>query len=262
MHKATTGSKVQVSGRRLRHIFEVLFNAEGGGRIGAEPVAAADRLVTAKVPEGAATGRPKVVDSYGQGARSPKTLWIVGPGQIQSGSFKLRDASAQPRRSYYFGFEAAARDLHVHEQRAHPCADRRGQARDGHGGGQLGGERPGAERDSHGQMGRDPGRQAGSRRRLQVPGRPREREHGVDIRCAVPVPPLQVPDSGPALLRRRDRRPPVGPHPPGPGPLRPLHHSAGGSPRRPGPMEGLPLKRRLLPGIDRRRPATTTSTCT
>ncbi len=103
MHKATTGSKVQVSGRHLGHVSEVLFNAEGGGRIAAEPVAATNRLVTAKVPEGAVTGRPRIVDAYDNGARSPKTLWVVGPGQIQSGSFKLRDASAQPRRSYFFG---------------------------------------------------------------------------------------------------------------------------------------------------------------
>ena len=103
VHKATTDSKVQVSGRHLRHVSTVLFTADQGGRIAVDPVAVTSQLVTAKVPEGAATGRPKVTDSYDNSARSPTALKIVGPGQIQSGSFKLRDASAKPRRTYYYG---------------------------------------------------------------------------------------------------------------------------------------------------------------
>jgi murein DD-endopeptidase MepM/ murein hydrolase activator NlpD len=103
VHKATAGSKVQVSGRHLRQVSKVLFNAQGGGRIEADPVRAAKRLVAVKVPDGAVTGRPKVIDSFDHGAKSPKALKIVGPDQIQSGGFKLRDASARPRRSYYYG---------------------------------------------------------------------------------------------------------------------------------------------------------------
>ena len=105
IRKATAGSKVQVSGRHLRHVSEVLFNAEEGGKVAAKPAAASSRLVTTRVPDGAATGRPKVIDSYDQSARSPKTLRIVAPGQIQSGSFKVRDVSAKPRRSYYYGMK-------------------------------------------------------------------------------------------------------------------------------------------------------------
>jgi Peptidase family M23 len=105
IHKATVGSRVQVSGRHLRNVSGVLFNAQGSGKVAAEPVAAGSRLVTTRVPEGAATGRPKVIDSYNNSAKSPKTLRIVAPGQIQSGGFKLRDASATPRRSYYYGMK-------------------------------------------------------------------------------------------------------------------------------------------------------------
>ena len=103
VHKATTDSKVQVSGRHLRRVSHVLFTADQGGRIAVDPIAVTSRLVTAKVPEGAATGRPKVTDSYDKSARSPTALKIVGPGQIQAGNFKLRDASAKPRRTYYYG---------------------------------------------------------------------------------------------------------------------------------------------------------------
>ena len=103
IHKATTDSKVQVRGRHLRQTSKVLFNAEQGGRIEADPVSVASRLVTAKVPDGAVTGRPKVIDSYDNTDISPRALKIVGPGQIQAGNFKLRDASAKPRKSYYYG---------------------------------------------------------------------------------------------------------------------------------------------------------------
>jgi murein DD-endopeptidase MepM/ murein hydrolase activator NlpD len=102
-HKATTDSKVQVRGRHLRQISKVLFSAEQGGRIEADPVSVASRLVTAKVPDGSVTGRPKVIDSYDNTDISPTPLKIVGPGQIQAGSFKLRKASAKPRKSYYYG---------------------------------------------------------------------------------------------------------------------------------------------------------------
>jgi murein DD-endopeptidase MepM/ murein hydrolase activator NlpD len=103
IHKATADSKVQVSGRHLRHVTRVLFNANGGGRIAARPIAVAGRSVKVRVPQGSASGKPKVTDSY-HGARSPTTLKVVQPSQISStGRFKLRKASATPRRSYYYG---------------------------------------------------------------------------------------------------------------------------------------------------------------
>ena len=105
VHKATVDSKVQVSGRHLRHVSEVLFSAQGGGKTATEPVAVSSRSVTAKVPDGAMSGRPRVTDSYGNSARSPNALRIVGPDQIEPSSFKLKDASAKPRRSYYYGTE-------------------------------------------------------------------------------------------------------------------------------------------------------------
>ena len=103
IRKATVGSKVQVSGRHLRNVSAVLFSAQGGGKATTEPVAVSGRSVTAKVPAAAVTGRPKVIDSYENSARSPRTLRIVDPGQIEPSTFKLQDASANPRRSYYYG---------------------------------------------------------------------------------------------------------------------------------------------------------------
>jgi Peptidase family M23 len=103
VHKVTADSRIRVSGRHLSGVSKVLFNAAGGGRIAANPSSVTSRSVKARVPAGAATGRPKVTDSY-RSARSPRVLRVVGPEQIQSsGNFKLRDASAKPRRSYYYG---------------------------------------------------------------------------------------------------------------------------------------------------------------
>jgi murein DD-endopeptidase MepM/ murein hydrolase activator NlpD len=103
IHKATTGSKVQLSGRHLKHVREVRFKADGGGRVAADPIAVSSRSVKVWVPDGAATGKPKVSDSY-HGAKSPTELKIVPASQIEpSGNFKLRKASARPHRSYYYG---------------------------------------------------------------------------------------------------------------------------------------------------------------
>jgi murein DD-endopeptidase MepM/ murein hydrolase activator NlpD len=103
VRKATTASRVKLSGRHLRQISKVSFSAKRGGRIEANPIAGGSRAVTARVPAGAVTGKPKVIDAYDNSARSPSTLRIVGPGQIQAPNFKLRDASAKPRDSYYYG---------------------------------------------------------------------------------------------------------------------------------------------------------------
>jgi murein DD-endopeptidase MepM/ murein hydrolase activator NlpD len=104
VHKATSGSKVQVSGRHLSNVTQVLFTSQSGGRVRVDPDSVAGRSVTATVPDLAATGRPKVTDGFGNTAKSPKTLAIVPPNQIQnSGSFELRDVKAAPRKSYYYG---------------------------------------------------------------------------------------------------------------------------------------------------------------
>jgi murein DD-endopeptidase MepM/ murein hydrolase activator NlpD len=103
VRKATSGSRVELSGRRLGHVTTVSFNAEVGGRIEADPIAVAGRFVKVRVPEGAVTGRPKVTDAY-HFDTSPTELKIVDPGQIQfSGQFKLRNAQAKPRKSYFYG---------------------------------------------------------------------------------------------------------------------------------------------------------------
>ena len=109
VREATAHSKVQISGRRLRHVSRVLFTAKRGGRIRVHPLSASSRRVTAKVPDGAATGRPKVSDSYHNRSRARAVLRIVSPDRIgSSGEFKLKDVSARPHKAYYYGKRPAS----------------------------------------------------------------------------------------------------------------------------------------------------------
>ena len=104
VRKATTDSKVQVSGHHLGSVSQVLFNSSSGGRIGVDPTAVSAGSVTAPVPAGAATGRPKVKDPYGNDATSPNVLRIVSSNQVQSaGNFSLKKAAATPAKAYYYG---------------------------------------------------------------------------------------------------------------------------------------------------------------
>jgi murein DD-endopeptidase MepM/ murein hydrolase activator NlpD len=104
MHKATTDSTVQLSGRHLSDVRRVLFRAKEGGRLKVRPGETRRRSVSAKVPEGAATGRPKVVDAYANKATSPTRIRVVPPDQIpDAGAFKLKDVAASPRKAYFYG---------------------------------------------------------------------------------------------------------------------------------------------------------------
>jgi len=104
MHKATTDSTVQLSGRHLSDVRRVQFKAKDGGRLKVQPISARRRSVTAKVPDGAATGRPKVMDAYANSATSPTRIRVVPPDQIpDAGAFKLKELTAKPRKAYFYG---------------------------------------------------------------------------------------------------------------------------------------------------------------
>jgi murein DD-endopeptidase MepM/ murein hydrolase activator NlpD len=104
MHEATTDSTVQLTGSHLSDVRKVAFKAADGGSLKVKPDAAKRRSVTATVPDGAATGRPKVIDAYDNKATSPTRIRIVPPNQIpDTGAFKLKDVAAKPRKAYFDG---------------------------------------------------------------------------------------------------------------------------------------------------------------
>jgi murein DD-endopeptidase MepM/ murein hydrolase activator NlpD len=102
LRKAAEGSKVQVSGRHLENVDVVKFSGPDG-RIAVDPFSVTARAVKAIVPNRAQTGRPKVADSFGNASLSPAELRIVDASQLSAGGFKLNEADARPRRTYFDG---------------------------------------------------------------------------------------------------------------------------------------------------------------
>ncbi len=105
VRKAVAGSKVIVSGKHLSGVKRVSFAASGGNRISVSPKEAGKTSVQATVPSGAATGKPKVSDAFGNAAVSPERLQIVKHLPSSHG-FKLSEATATPRKAYYYGTHA------------------------------------------------------------------------------------------------------------------------------------------------------------
>jgi murein DD-endopeptidase MepM/ murein hydrolase activator NlpD len=104
VHKATTDSTVQLTGRHLSGVQEVLFKSEDGGTLEVSPSSTRSRSVNAGVPDGAASGRPKVVDAYDNKATSPTSIQVVPPDQIpDTGAFSLTELTVKPRKAYYDG---------------------------------------------------------------------------------------------------------------------------------------------------------------
>jgi murein DD-endopeptidase MepM/ murein hydrolase activator NlpD len=102
IHKATAGSTVVATGRHLKDVTKVLFTAKSGRRVRAKPISTSKRSVKARVPQGADSGKPRVIDAFKNSATSPERLAIVDH-LPPAGSFKLHEASATPRKTYFDG---------------------------------------------------------------------------------------------------------------------------------------------------------------
>jgi murein DD-endopeptidase MepM/ murein hydrolase activator NlpD len=104
MHKATVDSTIQLTGNHLGAVRKVLFRSEDDGRLSVKPSSVRDRHVNARIPEGAVTGRPKVVDAYDNKATAPTSIRVVDPDQIpDTGAFKLKELTAKPHKAYFYG---------------------------------------------------------------------------------------------------------------------------------------------------------------
>ncbi len=104
IRKATFGSRIELTGRRLGDMESVSFEEAVGGRIEAAALTARPGSVSARVPDGARTGRPHAVDSTGDHYPSPVELVIVDPDDIPDDEgFELRSIEAKPRDAFVFG---------------------------------------------------------------------------------------------------------------------------------------------------------------
>ena len=100
---AAAGSKIELAGRNLDAVETVGFNG-ADGRLKVEPARVSARRVTARVPDGAESGRPRVTDAYGNSSTAPERLRIVAREDIpEGGEFELSRAEARPRKAYFDG---------------------------------------------------------------------------------------------------------------------------------------------------------------
>jgi murein DD-endopeptidase MepM/ murein hydrolase activator NlpD len=99
--KATPGAKVRVHGLALDQVSSVVFRGSAGP-IQVPPLSAAEAVATARVPRGAISSRPYVIDSAGtKSRRSPHKLHVLPPTAIPTAVFPVRGP-----HSFWDGFGA------------------------------------------------------------------------------------------------------------------------------------------------------------
>jgi hypothetical protein len=257
IHKATAGSKVQLSGRHLKHVTQVRSRRRRRPDRGRP-----DRRRQPSVKVGTrwrGARQAEQTDSY-RSATSPTTLKIVAasqigpPGTLSSGG--LREAA----QVLLLRQQEADHDVHVHEHRATDVRIDVVKQPEGRSS-TAGSSRPKSRTRATPSNGAEPTQQAGFQRHLPVPYWPQVRQHEIHHRLQVPIPPLQVPGSGLTATG-------TGSAPRGPatstrdGRHGSMRHPAAG-PRRPGAVEGLPgERRRLLPGDRRQEDRARLDVCT
>jgi murein DD-endopeptidase MepM/ murein hydrolase activator NlpD len=93
-HTAAPGATVALTGNRLGAVTTINFRGESG-KLSVKPDEVTNGRVEAKVPQGAMSGKPRVADRYGQRAKSPVALEVIGeedlpaPGEGGTGDISV-----------------------------------------------------------------------------------------------------------------------------------------------------------------------------
>jgi Peptidase family M23 len=99
--KATPGAKVRVRGLAMDQVSSIVFRGSDGP-IQVPPLSAGEAVATARVPRGALSSRPYVLDSAGaKSSRSPHKLHILPSSAIPTAVFPVRGP-----HNYWDGFGA------------------------------------------------------------------------------------------------------------------------------------------------------------
>ena len=217
VHKATAGSKVQLSGRHLRHVTQVLFERRrrrpSRGRPGRRRPAARSR-----------SGSPTAQPPAGRRSPTPTTTAAKSPTDAEDRRrrrrSRLRAASSskacrEAAQGLLLRQEEAERDVHVHEHRARPtCGSTSSKRADGTVVDSWVEHAPGAEHGAHGELERESATTAS--RPPTAPtssaSAPRAGQHGVDQRGQVPYHRFEFPVRGPHSYGDGVGAPRVGPH--------------------------------------------------
>jgi len=100
---AAAHSLVRITGSGLSHVVEVSFRGRSD-RVAAEPTASGSHRVLVRVPHGAVTGPPRVVDQHGDRSTMRKRLRIVSAHELpERGSFKVLDTDLRPHTAFFDG---------------------------------------------------------------------------------------------------------------------------------------------------------------
>jgi murein DD-endopeptidase MepM/ murein hydrolase activator NlpD len=100
---AAAHSLVRITGSGLRHVVEVSFRGRSD-RVAAEPTASGSHRVLVRVPRGAVTGPPRVIDQNGDHSTMQERLRIVSAHKLpERGSFKVLDTDLRPHTTFFDG---------------------------------------------------------------------------------------------------------------------------------------------------------------
>ncbi len=100
---AAAHSLVRITGSGLKHVTEVSFRGRRH-RVASEPASSGGHRVLVKVPRGATTGPPRLIDRGGDRSTMRERLRIVPPGRLpERGSFKVLDTDLTPPTAFFDG---------------------------------------------------------------------------------------------------------------------------------------------------------------
>jgi murein DD-endopeptidase MepM/ murein hydrolase activator NlpD len=95
------GGRAEVVGRSLETV-ETVKLAGADGRVSVRPRSVSAERVVFVVPDAAQTGKPVVVDAFGNKARAAEDLVVKPAGAVEdAGDFRVKRAEAAPTKSFF-----------------------------------------------------------------------------------------------------------------------------------------------------------------
>ena len=108
LRQVAVSGKLELSGKHLEEISEVKFPANHG-KASVEPQNVSSNRVVVKVPDGATSGKPSLVDDVGRTAVAPVDVEVKPKDAVKDvGKFSVSRAEASSAKTYYDGKKASS----------------------------------------------------------------------------------------------------------------------------------------------------------
>ena len=108
LRTVTEGSTIEIRGAELSYVKEVKFAAKGTRTASSGARKATAGSLETTVPEGASSGRVKVVDGFGGSAESREKIEVVSRDKIPDGVAQVGELKVSPPRAYFAGRRKAS----------------------------------------------------------------------------------------------------------------------------------------------------------